>query len=723
MPLVRSPRLAAFLALTALACGDPPPPPEPLHTGPSDPELEPERPLSWADIAADTVAWNVILAAEDRRASRPGDLEALREAGTSPHPGIRRAAVRALGRLERPERVGDIAPFLDDPDPAVRAEAANALAQAARPGGADAARGAREILLGRASAGEDPTVLAALARGIGRLPVADADVLAGVEGALLGLSRLSTDPSGVEADAPPTVLLGIARGALFLYRSAAAARLAAGSELPARLDLWSLPPHPSALRRTAVAARVAAGPPDPSHLARLMEDPDPGVRRVAASALPLLPPDSPRGELVARALADPESEVRIEGVRAWHRALRSAGGCAPLMAATEDPVDGVALAALDALAEPCPPEEPTAELLRALAAALPEAEDGAWHRASRALHALARTAPREAAPLLPSFAGHGNPFVRAHAARSAAELGDTGTLRRLAADPDPNVREASIRGLSRLEGRGADSLLVAQLELDDPQLLQTTARLLEGSRQGGPAVPALFRALGRLTNLEASTTRDARVALLRRIGELGTFWQAAQVEPYLEDFDPVVAAEAARILTEWTEEPQTPRPRGHTPLPLPTVDELRRLETTPAEIVLASGDLLRLRLLPFEAPTNAARFARMAEAGRFDGLTLHRVAPNFVLQGGSPGANEYAGHGAYTRDELGLLGHWRGTLGISTRGRDTGDGQIFINLVDNLRLDHDYTVFAELVDGLEALERIQEGAVLRQVRLVVDPDP
>ncbi len=62
-----------------------------------------------------------------------------------------------------------------------------------------------------------------------------------------------------------------------------------------------------------------------------------------------------------------------------------------------------------------------------------------------------------------------------------------------------------------------------------------------------------------------------------------------------------------------------------------------------------------------------------------------------MVQGGSPAANEYAGAATFTRDEFSSLSHVRGTVGISTRGPDTGDGQIFINLVDNARLDFAYT--------------------------------
>jgi len=69
------------------------------------------------------------------------------------------------------------------------------------------------------------------------------------------------------------------------------------------------------------------------------------------------------------------------------------------------------------------------------------------------------------------------------------------------------------------------------------------------------------------------------------------------------------------------------------------------------------------------------------------------------------------------RDELGRLTHARGTVGISTRGRDTGDAQIFINLVDNPRLDMDYTVFAEVVRGIEVIDGILEGDVIERIEI------
>jgi cyclophilin family peptidyl-prolyl cis-trans isomerase len=54
---------------------------------------------------------------------------------------------------------------------------------------------------------------------------------------------------------------------------------------------------------------------------------------------------------------------------------------------------------------------------------------------------------------------------------------------------------------------------------------------------------------------------------------------------------------------------------------------------------------------------------------------------------------------------------------VSTRGRDTGDGQLFINLVDNVRLDHDYTVFGVVTEGMDVVDRVLEGAVIERAEV------
>jgi cyclophilin family peptidyl-prolyl cis-trans isomerase len=133
---------------------------------------------------------------------------------------------------------------------------------------------------------------------------------------------------------------------------------------------------------------------------------------------------------------------------------------------------------------------------------------------------------------------------------------------------------------------------------------------------------------------------------------------------------------------------------------------------------MRGGGTFEVSLRPLDAPTNVDRFARLVSSNYFDGLTFHRVVPNFVVQGGSPGANEYWGDAPFTRDELTTEEHLRGTVGISTRGRDTGDGQIFVNLVDNPRLDHEYTIVGEITSGMDVVDGLVEGATFEKVELV-----
>jgi cyclophilin family peptidyl-prolyl cis-trans isomerase len=114
----------------------------------------------------------------------------------------------------------------------------------------------------------------------------------------------------------------------------------------------------------------------------------------------------------------------------------------------------------------------------------------------------------------------------------------------------------------------------------------------------------------------------------------------------------------------------------------------------------------------------ASRILALARAGYYDELTWHRVEHDFVIQGGSPGANEYVGLPEFIRDELGTVPHARGTVGMSTRGHDTGDAQWFVNLRDNSRLGRDYTVFAEVIEGIGVVDGILEGDAIASIEEV-----
>jgi cyclophilin family peptidyl-prolyl cis-trans isomerase len=141
---------------------------------------------------------------------------------------------------------------------------------------------------------------------------------------------------------------------------------------------------------------------------------------------------------------------------------------------------------------------------------------------------------------------------------------------------------------------------------------------------------------------------------------------------------------------------------------LPSAAELAIVTEKQAWVEMESGKRFGIVLDAQKAPLMATRFLRLVNRNYFDGLTFHRVVPNFIVQGGSPGANEYAGDVLFVKDEISSRSHRRCTVGLSTRGRDTGDAQFFINLVDNPRLDFEYTVFGHVV-GSMPIDEIMEG--------------
>jgi len=133
---------------------------------------------------------------------------------------------------------------------------------------------------------------------------------------------------------------------------------------------------------------------------------------------------------------------------------------------------------------------------------------------------------------------------------------------------------------------------------------------------------------------------------------------------------------------------------------------------------MKSGGTFTLALLTWQAPVTVAGFVRLVECGYYNGLTFHRIEPNFVIQGGSPGANEHSGYGSFMRDEVGRASNLRGSVALSTRGRNTGDGRWYVNPADNARLDHNYTVFANVMSGMDVVVGMMERDQIAEITIV-----
>ncbi len=621
-----------------------------------------------------------VLAVEDARAPFPEDVRALLTAAGSGTPAVQRAAVRAIGRLERRDLIPELLPRLRARDAGVAEEAAVALALAMRGEplpGVPAEPQPRAVVEALAlSGGPDTSYLA-----FGRLPYATAVEFRQAEQQLArGLAITPAPP--IEALRGLEALARLNRK-LLPFEDASLERLRS-------LAVIRNQPGAPELRRNAMAALVAALGADTTTLVAALADDEAEVRRLAALALAGAgsPIDGARRvELLQEALSDRSAMVRLEAVKGWVRWGVSQHGCGLVVAALADPEPHVFLHALDALGEQC--KQDVAVTDRVTAEARPPSAAAAWQREAHALVALAKRAPDRAAPALTGFRSHSRWQLRMYAARAASIMNDAASLGRFAQDEDDNVREAALPALRRLLGPASDDAFVAALQRPDYQLLLTAARELKGTPPSPPLTGALAAALARVTAERKETSRDIRMALIERLGEMGSPIDAAALRPLLRDFDPVVAVAAAGLLQRWTGEEVVVEPELLPRAPLPDGQELA--EAVHAVVSMESGRSFTLRFMTAQAPLTRTRFLRLARARYYDGLTFHRVVANAFIQGGSPGANEYAGDRLYMRDEVGVEMHTRGSVGISTRGRDTGDAQIFINLVDNPFLDFQYT--------------------------------
>ncbi len=653
-----------------------------------------------------------MLQAEDARPTTEAGLAPLMEGLKG---NGRRTAIRAIGRLERPAMILLVAPALAD-GVGIRAEAANALAQMARTPAAVIE--VQKLLIDRAAIDASLNTWepwGEIAAALGRLPYDTTEQVAAAEAVLI--TGLPSPDSMNDVDS--AALIGAARGLESLTRTVRGKKLPPLGSRTWDLLRWAATaqrpaadPRSVLTRRLAMAAIVTGNQATSSVIERGLLDVDAEVRRLAAAAASSDATISDRDVLLKQAMADKETRVRLEGLHGWGRLLQKTS-CAPVRAALTDADTHVRVQAIDQLGAGCPATEGPSDLA-SIANAL-SLQPRTWHTPAHAIVSLARTQPDEARKMLPRFVEHPTWQVRMYAARAASALGAVDTLTTLMGDRVDNVREAALTALAELKRPEAVAAAVESLGRPDYQLVLTAVRALEDRTLAPKATAPLLTALGRITKEHKDTSRDPRMAILNRLQAYGDTSQAANLEGYLKDFDPAVAAKAAEILTAWTGKPRTASPQ---PLTAPGVAmaAVNALRGKALRVHMAGRGFFDIALEVEAAPLTAVRIARRAGEGYYDGLTFHRIAPNFVIQGGSPGANEYTGEPFYMRDEVGL--HIRGTVGISTRGRDTGDAQIFVNTIDSPRLDHVYTVFGTVIAGMDVVDGVLEGDLIQRVELV-----
>jgi peptidyl-prolyl cis-trans isomerase B (cyclophilin B) len=137
-----------------------------------------------------------------------------------------------------------------------------------------------------------------------------------------------------------------------------------------------------------------------------------------------------------------------------------------------------------------------------------------------------------------------------------------------------------------------------------------------------------------------------------------------------------------------------------------------------AEIHTEKG-LMKVTFFEQDAPGTVANFIKLSRQGFYNGLTFHRVIPEFVIQGGCPNGTGAGGPGYTIKCELNgnHQYHDRGVLSMAHAGRDTGGSQFFIclNRQNTKHLDRQHTCFGKVVEGLEVIDMIRQGDTIEKI--------
>jgi cyclophilin family peptidyl-prolyl cis-trans isomerase/HEAT repeat protein len=677
MRLPRSAWFAAALVLLVTGC-----PKTPTTTSPAETRREKE------DAQVGKLAR--ILHAADRRIV-DDDLRALL---ADEDATVRAKAALALGQIAEPSSLRDLEKAATDAVAEPRANVAFAMGLIADP----SAGAALLQLAGDAS----PLVRAAAAEALGRLHDA---------GGAPAVQALLDDPDLPVRAAAALCAWKFAEPGPFL--DALIANLAATEP-----DLRTASAYALARLASAAFAPASSGAPvghlsaadatrARSALAERVTDPEPEVRMQVARGLA-----SPQGG-AEFAVLGALSKDRNPGVRV--NAVRSLGypgvSIKPyLERAMVDRDHGVAYAALEAVG--AVGGSAAIEALKRVVVKL----DSAWLRGA-ALIALAHADPSNTPDIVSGLLMNPDPVMRGAAAALVVGRKEPGAIRAalaLLGDPEPRVQALAVPIIADQDGP-ISKLLAGFFRSPDPVVRAAVGDVV-GGRFADPhrAVESrddLFACLEEIWATSASDTiPDAKLAVVDAVAKAGKDERTrTALTRALADPDVVVRRRAAARFNDVYEEDRSKDVGPASDRPLSDYERIVRWARVPHAAVITmqrpgtATARFTVALDASAAPMAAWNFAELAGQKFFDGATLHRVVPNFVVQDGDPRGDGYGGPGYSIRDEFNPLPFTAGVLGMASDGKDTAGSQWFVTLSAQPHLDGRYTSFGRVVQGLREI--------------------
>ncbi len=337
---------------------------------------------------------------------------------------------------------------------------------------------------------------------------------------------------------------------------------------------------------------------------------------------------------------------------------------------------------------------------------------------SAAMAAAAKVDPDAFLPVVSALGMDKEWSVRAAMAGIFATLDPErvrGAVIALASESDPRVQGPGLDALAKIGAPDLDARLAAALQAPDFNVRATAAALVAERKIAG-AAERLVQAYERA---QSDANETARGAALEALATLGKDAATPTLRAALNDKDWSIRLKAAGLLRglgDATAEPQRPAPLRF-PLDYYESPALLRPAYSPHAFIETKYGTIEIELNVVDAPMATQSFVALARKGYFNGMKIHRVVPNFVMQAGDDRGDGAGGPGYTLRDELSTIPYRRGTVGMALGGKDTGGSQFFITVSPQPHLDGKYAVFGEVVRGMEFVDRLTLWDVIERIRV------
>ncbi len=643
-----------------------------------------------------------ILRLEDRRAPAAAFAQFTKHQSA----GVQRRAIIALGRVQDTEAVPLLVPFLESSEAATRAEAAFALGQLAQ-------SQSTTLLLQRLTEEKDLEVRLALIEAVSK--TANDSALAAVSEQLL--SWLNDQIPIVRAEAALAAGRLAQRGLKKMEWSAPLAHLLQDTDEEAR---W---------RAAYALMRLHSGsqaPPDSTvtqKLIAVLGDRSARARMQAARTLGVMKNNMALAPLTAAGKSDVDWRVRVNATAALGNLDIPD---LPARLALHDISEHVRLTALrtlgtatermqknGALKETPPPTEFLKERL--------QASNSTWREQAAAAAALAQILRKDAIPDLARHVEHSHAIFRS---RLAEAFGATGAaeafpyLEKMSRDSATSVQIATLQALPKLPAvvqSKATPVYLAALQSGDAVITAIAAQNLAADslqrRHHAAAIIAAYQ------KLRPPIDAEAAQMIFDALAQCGDLDARPVLEEAVQFPDKLLARAAAEALKKLVGEDYSSRvPKETKPHQDFTSEEIHRLAKAHATIQTNQGTI-ELEFFSETAPLTALNFVRLAQKGFFDGLLIHRVVPNFVVQTGDPRGDGWGSPGYSIRSEFSRRRYTRGMVGMASSGTDTEGCQFFITHSDQPHLDGRYTIFARVTSGIDVVDALQVGDRMEKVMI------